>query len=411
MSDLKNIFYGDRVVQQAYLNDALIYQADSWTNTPSTMQQVSISKTPLLRKTRGGANMLFNSKNEMIVVDAQYTRSDGSTAIYNYRISKINSDTGTVLYSSLSEQAGFNNRIIAFGNSNYVDREYAYIDKNDIIHLVYYRTLGTSSIVNVYLLNITDTGTEFTTEVIKLDPSFALSVPYAVTFDDNYFYISILANNHYVVRAIDYGCKSYKEVITPTSWQIDSLFTTTDSVYLYGFSSNNNQVVQFNKYLWTAKIIYTTGFSYFTRMTGDNLNNLYFYATAWLSNDMSYRIDKYSTVNQTLTTIYANTYAYAQNYHLSFDSKYNLYTTGTDSFNGNNSTRRVLFKYTPACQRIWGTDMFHTTVSDSTLQIHDVFVDRNDSVYVLVPTNMTSQAYDFDYYIYKYISLEQVQSS
>lgn len=410
MSDLKNIFYGDRVVQQAYLNDALIYQADSWTNTPSTMQLVSKSAVPLLRKTRGGANILFNSKNEVIVVDAQYTRSDGSTAIYNYRISKINSDTGTILYSSLSEQAGFNNRITAFGGGNYVDREYAYIDKNDIIHLVYYRTLGTSSIVNVYLLNITDTGTEFTTEVIKLDPSFALSVPYAVTFDDNYFYISILANNHYVVRAIDYGCKSYNEVITPTSWQIDSLFTTTDSVYLYGFSSNNNQVVQFNKYLWTAKIIYTTTFSYFTRMTGDNLNNLYFYATAWLSNDMSYRVDKYSTVNKTLTTILTSN-SYGQFFHLSFDSKYNLYTTGTDYFSNISSSRRILSKYTPACQRIWYTDMFSDILSSSTLQIHDVFVDRNDSVYVLVPTNMTSQSYDFDYYIYKYISLEQVQSS
>lgn len=409
MSDLKNIFYGDRVVQQAYLNDALIYQADSWTNTPSTMQLVSKSAVPLLRKTRGGVNVLFNSKNEMIVVDAQFIKYDGSNNIYNYRISKINTDTSTVLYSSLSEQAGFNNRITAYGGTNYVDREYAYIDKNDIIHLVYYRTLGTSSIINVYLLNITDTGTEFTTEVIKLDPSFALSVPYAVTFDDNYFYISILANNHYVVRAIDYGCKSYNEVITPTSWQIDSLFTTTDSVYLYGFSSNNNQVVQFNKYLWTAKIIYTTTFSYFTRMTGDNLNNLYFYATAWLSNDMSYRVDKYSTVNKTLTTFAANSRSYGQYYHFSFDGKYNIYTTGTDSYDGVSGA--VFYKYKPDCNFAWGTREFSDIANGSALRISDVFVDRNDSIYLLVPTNMTTQTNDYDYYIYKYINLEQVQNS
>lgn len=44
MTQLNNIFIGNKVVKQAFLNDAVIYQSNGWEPTPSTMQRV-FSKT------------------------------------------------------------------------------------------------------------------------------------------------------------------------------------------------------------------------------------------------------------------------------------------------------------------------------------------------------------------------------
>ena len=44
MTQLNNIFIGNKVVKQAFLNDALIYQSNGWEPTPSTMQKV-LNKT------------------------------------------------------------------------------------------------------------------------------------------------------------------------------------------------------------------------------------------------------------------------------------------------------------------------------------------------------------------------------
>ena len=37
---LSNIFFGKKVVQQAYLNNALIYQSKGWKTLPSTCSEV-----------------------------------------------------------------------------------------------------------------------------------------------------------------------------------------------------------------------------------------------------------------------------------------------------------------------------------------------------------------------------------
>lgn len=69
MTQLNNIFIGNKVVKQAFLNDALIYQSNGWEPTPSTMQQVwsrefseitgSYTKHPILK---------VDSKNNIIAM-------------------------------------------------------------------------------------------------------------------------------------------------------------------------------------------------------------------------------------------------------------------------------------------------------------------------------------------------------
>lgn len=417
MSDLKNIFYGDRVVQQAYLNDALIYQADSWTNTPSTKQLDYVSSLPLLRKTRRGASVRFNSKNEMIVVDEQYNTSDSN---YYYRISKINTSDGTLLYSTDSVLGGtipISTFYYSGTSYEYSDEEYMYIDKKDIIHVVFSRKANrSSSIESVVLLNITDTGKDFSVESTVLDASIAIGMPYTVTFDDNYFYLSILSNNHYVIKAINYSCTDIHEMITPTSWAITSLGTYTDSVYLYGYSKSSTKVVQFNKYTWTSKVVdlpFTLYSSSANKMHVDDRNNLYFYTTNMGYYNEGTTILRYSTVNKTSTNFTLNNKYSAEVYHLAFDSKYNMYAYCQDYNNLANLTGRICYKVAPSFKSEWvaiDSAKANESLVGST-NIGNVFIDKYDSIYMLVPVAMSSNSYDYAYKIYKYSNLEQVQSS
>jgi hypothetical protein len=47
MTQLSNIFIGDKVVQQVYLNDALMYQSNGWQALPTTPQEVWVKQYPM----------------------------------------------------------------------------------------------------------------------------------------------------------------------------------------------------------------------------------------------------------------------------------------------------------------------------------------------------------------------------
>ena len=99
MSDLKNIFIGDKVVQQAYLNDSLFYQADTWTNTPSTYQNIYTKKP--ISSDSGGTTMKINSRGEIYVADYVPSASSGYVDL---RLIKLSAD-GVSLDSQIDRKS------------------------------------------------------------------------------------------------------------------------------------------------------------------------------------------------------------------------------------------------------------------------------------------------------------------
>lgn len=85
MTQLNNIFIGKKVVKQAFLNDALIYQSNGWEPTPSTMQQVWSREFSEIQGS--------NTKHPIVKVDSQ----NNIIAMMPNVIFKLNSD-GSLLW-------------------------------------------------------------------------------------------------------------------------------------------------------------------------------------------------------------------------------------------------------------------------------------------------------------------------
>lgn len=103
---LSNIFIGKRVVQQAFLNDAQIYQSKGWQALPSTMQIVfekhyteADNSTIVSVKTDSNSNIVIAKQSEILKTD-----SDGEL-LWQKKISNIVTDiviseNDNILYSS-----------------------------------------------------------------------------------------------------------------------------------------------------------------------------------------------------------------------------------------------------------------------------------------------------------------------
>ena len=103
---LSNIFIGKRVVQQAFLNDAQIYQSKGWQPLPSTMQIVleknytEVDNSTIVSvKTDSNSNIVIAKQSEILKTD-----SDGEL-LWQRKISNIVTDiviseNDNILYSS-----------------------------------------------------------------------------------------------------------------------------------------------------------------------------------------------------------------------------------------------------------------------------------------------------------------------
>lgn len=395
MSDLKNIFYGDRVVQQAYLNDALIYQADSWQNTPVSRQLVY--KTIGADKAgSGGIRGFFTHTNNLIVVDYFYL---GSNA-YTFRITKFNSSQGLFAYDLIVDVKAsslFQETINAGYTCIYTVP--AYMDSDNVVHILY-NPVNSSEL---HLLNITDLGTHFSYEDVLVPSTFALGTIRSVCMDNNKFYVSIA--NDSTLYAIDYKCNSVSRFTSLRSSSLMCLSTNNDSDFVYGIVYNTKEIVQFNKNIGTCKYIATTvNTANYNSLTIDSMNNIYLYNT-YASNGSSVgygqQVYKYSVTNKKIYTMTYND-NYACTIRLAFDSRNNMYTFGRDYY----SSKGTIFcgyRYNASSTRDYFVDDIVGVVASPNLY-GDVCVDNYDNIFYILPISTSP----YGYYIYKFSNLEQV---
>lgn len=395
MSDLKNIFYGDRVVQQAYMNDALIYQADSWQNTPVSRQLVY--KTIGADKAgSGGIRGFFTHTNNLIVVDYF---SLGSNA-YTFRITKFNSSQGLFAYDLIVDvKASSLLYDGVVGGNMYVYTVPAYMDSDNVVHILY-NSVNSSEL---HLLNITDLGTRFSYEDILIPSTFVTGTMRSACMDNNKFYVSIA--NDSTLYAIDYKCSSVSRLTSLRSSFLNCLYTNNESDFVYGIVYGTREIVQIDKNIGTCNYISTgVDTAHYNSLTVDSMNNIYLYNT-YCSSGSYYgygqQIYKYSVTNKKLYTMtYNDNYAFT--IRLDFDSKNNIYTFGRDYYSSKGAIY-CGYRYNASSTRDYFVDDIAGVVEVPRIY-GDVCVDNYDNIFYILPISSSP----YGYYIYKYSNLEKV---
>ena len=151
---LSNIFFGKKVVQQAYLNNALIYQSKGWETLPSTCSEVWTKELGMVDADTINQCMIDTNNNIYVLT--------------HYKVFKLNSE-GTLIWSKTF--ADIQRIAIDTNNGVYIvlaDTNYSYIAKLD----------NNGNIENKF----------------KLD-GYLCNVITNFTIDDNYFYMSSNYNN------------------------------------------------------------------------------------------------------------------------------------------------------------------------------------------------------------------------
>lgn len=194
MTDLSNIFVGKRVVQKAYLNNALIYQSKGWQALPSTCSEVWTkyydAETALNCMARDDAdNIYIGVKNCIYKLDSSgnikwkfrfsipegdyYSRAivvvqkyiyysfycpSGSGSFMSY-ISKIDADTGKVImHNYISDIIGYTQSRWLWIGTMKADKSYIYISvinsNNSSDYAIYKLDLNLNKVAANFTFNI-----------------------------------------------------------------------------------------------------------------------------------------------------------------------------------------------------------------------------------------------------------------
>lgn len=217
MTDLSNIFVGKRVVQKAYLNNALIYQSKGWEPTDNACTEAWDKQVTISRNASAYIKQCTTDKDNNI-----YFISSGN-------IYKVNSSTCALIHDSCK--------------SDYIVYEY-YFDEVDNI----FYCLGQDSISSVHKSIFTiDTNLNFLNHIIELDTVSAIgnNANYmdSITVDNSYIYMTCDVGGSYQdLYVIDKGGKYKYSVSLPECMPV---ITTYNGDYFY--TSRQGSLLQFNK--------------------------------------------------------------------------------------------------------------------------------------------------------------------
>lgn len=342
MSDLKNIFIGDKVVQQAYLNDSIFYQADTWVNTPSTYQNI-YKKNPI-NSSYGGTAMAINSRREIYVSD--YVINSSNSGYIDLRLTKLSSEGNVIDHKIIDTYVYVDTEATGSWNSKICAKTILWINSDDTVHLFYQKQPEANSWQIPYLANITDSaGKGFTVKTIRLG-NFVDHV-YSVAHDDKCVYVPVRDHSTNAMPTkfyyFDYNGSQVgtSPVISSSSdngWsQVYITYCVKNDTYnSIACSVFNMRACEFHLDTLQVSDLPISPSTKIGRLAVDNMGNLYSYNfNAYYSTD-AYHVDKYSYVNKkgsryTLprsgwdSDLGKPTYGTIETYSLAFDSMYNLY--------------------------------------------------------------------------------------
>ena len=273
---LSNIFFGKKVVQQAYLNNALIYKSKGWETLPSTCSEVWTKELGIVNTDT--VNQCLTDSNNNIYV------------LTHYQIFKLNSE-GTLIWSKAID--GIQRIAIDTDNDVYIisaDAKYSYIAKLDNNGNIENKFKASGYLCNV-ITNFTVDGNYFYLsgnynndtnrwfyEIDKqgnLIKQIDLELNESTLVEDDLFLYAGLRNN--LIKIDKSNISSYVTVFTPptnltyniTNVVLDGLgnaivIDASETVYKYNFENN-----------LSTKYSLNTRYSNFTA-TLDYQKNLYF---------------------------------------------------------------------------------------------------------------------------------------
>lgn len=199
---LSNIFFGKKVVQQAYLNNALIYQSKGWETLPSTCSEVWTKELGIVNTDT--VNQCLTDSNNNIYV------------LTHYQIFKLNSE-GTLIWSKTIDGI----QCIA-------------IDTNNDVYIAF------ADIDSLYISKLDNNGN--IENKFKLD-EYLCNVITNFTIDDNYFYMSSNYNNNsnrYFFKIDKQG-----KLITKAVMNLDRSTLVANDSFLY--AGLGNQLIKIDK--------------------------------------------------------------------------------------------------------------------------------------------------------------------
>lgn len=344
MTDLSNIFFGKKVVQKAYLNNALIYQSNGWETLPSTCSEVWTKNYEHV----GSFNSIAKDSEDNIYIGASNTLykigPDGDLK-WKAKVKAVVNDVRQVTGIAITPKYIY---CSYFENGSSLNGYVSKLDKNG--NLISSTNVNTiiSDISDAYFVDMKSDSNNIyaitSRYIIKLDLDLKLieyaSIPYTA-------YRLAVDNGSYVfVGTEKYGTRFSKDnlknsinligntstIVTMTSITLDSIghvyFGCSGYYYLYKYDTKDCQLLE-TKYLGTVDSrLYDINSD-----TQDNLYVIYY-------NGTNYLLRKYSSDG---TLIWDNVqiptaYSYSK---VITDSNNNIYVCYMDS-NANLTIKKLV---------------------------------------------------------------------
>ncbi|MGL6207478.1 MAG: hypothetical protein ACRC1X_06820 [Lactobacillus panisapium] len=298
---LSNIFFGKKVVQQAYLNNALIYQSKGWETLPSTCME---EWTKDYDMASGLTNLTSDLDNNIY-------------ALSNDSLYKFNSDGSIVWQKKFKE----------FAKNGEYNNAFCYL-KFDSINNTIFTLKSNNDKYNWFICELTINGLIKNEYSIKDICSFNFDRISSFEIDNNYLYVSGFSVGYNYEIYDDYLMKIdriTKKLVQKTAVYIaNNTLVNVNDEYLYAVKSNASNTGVLERFdkdnITNSSIIDDLNNAsiddHITSITGDRLGNV-IYKTF---NNGTY---KYSDKNKTKTKL--QVYGANSNNSICIDYQQNVY--------------------------------------------------------------------------------------
>lgn len=331
---LSNIFFGKKVVQQAYLNNALIYKSKGWETLPSTCSEVWTKDLGIIDA----------SAIKQCIIDSD----DNIYVLTDYQIFKLNSD-GVLTWS---KSANGIQRIIVDTNNDV----YAVYTKNSLPYIAKLDSNGNFENEFQVCNKICDTITNF-------------------ALDKNCYYISIASFDGYYFFVKYYKqSKVFNEITLNLN---DSTLVATDDSFLY--AGYNHSLIKIDKNNISNHTIIETSNEVLSNYNIKNVildglgNVIYVYSEG--------SIYKYSFDSKT-TVKYRGTINYT-NYSLALDYQKNIYFLNIIGTVNDTFSKLNLVKYSSDGTLIFNTQILCSSSDDRYVGNGRLTTDQYGNIYYL----------------------------